>query len=842
MKIDFSQTKLFTILIALLYISGLIGVYYNSVLITALIVFLILCFLILCSNLGFKKVIILCLLFFVGFIRAKQSQNNLDLKSIYCNNAEITGKIISTPDINNKNKKVRFYVLTNKIKAFEDNNVKTKILISLDENKYIENKIKLGDYITLKGKLRTPDNATNPYQFDYRNYLLNNDCTYVLYGDNLSYKIIGCVEFKNWNEDSWYFILRKFDNLRNKIIKKHSKYIKSPRLEILAGLVFGNETVNPDENIKENFKNSGLLHLLAASGLNVALIFGIWWQIANLFKLPYRASIVTGCFFIIFYTFMTGFPPSILRAGLMLLFVLIGKLIDRKSDSIALIFFVGFLILLFCPKMLFDIGFQLSFAVTFGLISCSEVIISKFREKDKFFKEKYSDKPAIIKYFIYLFSPVSLISIISIPLIAQLWVVPLQMYYFNTFTPFSLFANIAVIPFIAILSFVGFLSSILALIPYLSDFIVRVFDYIANPLLALLIKISEIFSSFKYSLINTISLNIFQIFCFWILILMFVYNLEQNFKNKKRIIAFCIVIALFCLSFFEIKSDKLEIIMFDVGNADSFLIKTPKNKYILIDTGRLPYKGLSSGETIINRYLKNKRINSIEKLIITHYDADHAGGAVDILKSNYVKSTILQNSNKDSSLAHRIPEFLDKNKMNYSFAKNNEIIYTEPDLTVKTLVASEDSDNESSTIALLTYKNKNILFMADAGTVAFGDLKEFIPKNIDILKLGHHGALGVINSEMLEYLSPKYVLISTGVNKFNHPHPETIDILNASNIKTVSTKNYGFSLLITGEKDISVFHFDKLKRKMKPVVFDNTTEKSFDKSEYMQNLIKKSLL
>ena len=108
--------------------------------------------------------------------------------------------------------------------------------------------------------------------------------------------------------------------------------------------VFGNETINPDEKIKEDFKNSGLLHLLAASGLNVALIFGIWWWIAMLFRIPYNFSIFLGAVFVILYTFMTGFPPSILRASCMLLFVLFGKLIDRNVNPVALVFFVGFLI------------------------------------------------------------------------------------------------------------------------------------------------------------------------------------------------------------------------------------------------------------------------------------------------------------------------------------------------------------------------------------------------------------------------------------------------------------------------------------------------------------------
>ena len=832
MKIDFSNTKLFTVLITSFYILGLLGSFYNHQILYCFISFLILSFLTFFSDLSYKKLIVLYLIFFIGIIRIGKIQ---EIKEYYLNDCEISGKVITSININLKNNKLKFYLKVNQ--GFLKNE---KVLISLDLKDNIKEKTKIGSYIKIKGKLRTPKHSTNPYQFDYKNYLKNNDCNYILYGENNSLNNFDTVKFGKNREDSWYFILRKFENIREDIIKAHAKNIKSPRLEVLGSIVFGNETINPDENIKESFKSSGLLHLLAASGLNVALIFGIWSWFASMFKLPYHFSIITGCLFIIFYTFMTGFPPSILRASLMILFVLLGKLIDRNADSIGLIFFVGFLILLFQPKMIFDIGFQLSFAVTFGLITGVEEVISKFKNMDDKFKEKYKNLNRYQKYILFLFSPSSIASIIAVPLIAQVWVVPLQMHYFNNFAPMSLFANIAVVPFIGILSFIGFISSIIALIPKISSFIVYLFDMMANPLLALLIKISEIFSSFKYSLIPVISLNLFQIFNFWAIIMLFLLNLKNNFKNKKQIIILSSLILIFICSFIKLDyfSKNPEIIMFDVGNADSFLIKTPKNQYFLIDTGKKSYKGYSDGESVINKYLKNKRITRINSLILTHYDLDHIGGALDVLKGNKVDNIFLQHLNPDTFSAKQILEYLKENKLQYKIAKD-ETIYLEDNLKISTIKAPIDDENEASIITIICYKDKNYLFMADSGILAYEKIKNKLPE-VEILKVGHHGAKDVISYDMLNHLKPKYALISTGINKYGHPDYSTIDMLEKKNIKIISTKSYGFSKIIVKDKT-EFYHFDKSKKKITPILFNKETPTPFHKTKYFQELIKSNL-
>ena len=815
------KEKGFTVLFSIFYIFSIVSVFYNKENLFIFLIFIILSCLVLFFNYGIKRVFILFFVFILGILRANYAiKTDNFLNDVYCKNAKIEGQIVSSKQITNS--KIRFFLNVKNIKIYnkEYENINSKILVNIDYNENIIDKFSIGDYIYIEGVLNPPKNSTNPYQFDYKNYLLNKNCTNILYSKGKTLKVIKEAQFLSNYNDSFYFVLKKFENTRNEIIKKHSENIKSPELEILSGLVFGSEAVSPDDKIKENFKNSGLLHLLAASGLNVALIYGIWWWLASLARLPYNLSIITGAVFVILYTFMTGFPPSILRASIMLLFVLFGKLIDRKTSTIALIFFVGFLILLFRPKMIFDIGFQLSFMVTLGLVVCCSVIIEKFKNIDEKYKEKFKNSSRFKKYVFFLFSPEKLVSIVSVPLIAQLWVIPLQLHYFNNIAPLSVFANIAVVPFIGILSFIGFIGSIFSLVPKISSFIVFVFDMIAKPFLTLLVKISEFFASFKYSLITTSGFNLFQIFSFWGLILILTFYIQKNF-SKKYLIYFLSLLVIFLMSFIKIDNFKqnLEIMMFDVQNADCFLIKTPNKKYIMIDSAKSGIRGFDDAKNIINPYLRNERIRKIDYLIITHFDSDHSGGVISLLKNFRVNNIIIQNENKTTKTSKEILSYLKENKLNYKIINNNETILKEDNLEIKTFLPSlSNENNENSIITYLKYKNKNILFMADCGYKGFEKIKKFIPNNIDILKIGHHGAQNSINKQMINYLYPEYSLISSKENDYNHPHYSTVNLLNEINSKIIQTKNHGFVKLIIND-DFKIYHFNSVNKKLEKITF-----------------------
>ena len=785
---------------SLFYVFGICAKLYNQTEAFALLCALCAALMLFFKVIKPKYTILLFLIFCCGFYNAKHSIKNYDaLYGARINNFCACGRVLSISQISKEGTRAKFYLdVQNAIangKQYDLENTKTLVVINDVKKRF--NDIQIGDMIGVCGNLRPPKNATNPSQFDYAKYLKYKDTFSILYVENNNYKILNKAQsFKNARE-FWYYVLQKTDNTRKEIIKEHAKNIKSPYLEILGGIVFGNEAINPPDEIKQSFVNSGLLHLLAASGLNVALIFGIWWFIAQNLRLPFVVSIWGGAFFIILYTFMTGFPPSVLRAAIMLLFVLLGKLIDRESKPVALIFFVGFLMLLFEPLMFCDVGFQLSFIVTIGLIVTIEPINEKLNKIQKNFIEKVKTKPRLIRIFLFSISPKALMAAFLVPLCAQLYVAGLQMYYFNTFTPWSLFANLCVVPFIGIISFLGFISSILSIIPYLGDKIIILFDFIVNPLLVLLVNISNFFSNFKYSVITMPSPSVLQLVLFWIFLILALENIKANFKNKKLIGATLVVIAVFCATFVKLPSKDFEMIVFDVGNADCILLKSPKGKYIMIDTAMAPYRGISNAKTIMEEYFKDKNIKELEILIITHFDADHCGGAKDILNDMKVNNVYLQNLKPKEQKGIEILDILKNKNIKFYAAQSAKTIYKEGDFEIKTFSANfkdelkgDVKDNENSIITLLTSDNVNVLFTGDSGIMAYKRIKEFIPE-IDILKVGHHGAKYTLDDKMLNTLKPKYAVISSGYNIYGHPHFTTLEYLGKHDVNIFSTKDLG---------------------------------------------------
>ncbi|MBR2526220.1 hypothetical protein IKE67_07100, partial [bacterium] len=214
--------------------------------------------------------------------------------------------------------------------------------------------------------------------------------------------------------------------------------------------------------------------------------------------------------------------------------------------------------------------------------------------------------------------------------------------------------------------------------------------------------------------------------------------------------------------------------------------------------------GKSQAEIIILKYLKDKGIKNLEGMIISHFDNDHAGGAIDLYKNLKIKNTYINSKSSNSLTSKQIFETITP----LTLAQNNSVIYAEPDLEIRNFISGiKNNDNENSIITSLKYKNFSVLFMGDAGITAFNTLKKDLPKNVTILKLGHHGAKNVIDKNMLDTLNPQYVLISSAHNDKNHPHVLTMNTLRKSNVLRTDIHN-SIKIVVT-PKVFKIFSFDK---------------------------------
>jgi len=778
------------------YICSLLGVFSENIILFGALLTCFLIYALLKNYLSIKIILIWIIIFYFGIIntsiRLKQTDSILNLAPI---NSTIYGKIVSIPQTKGDSK-TKFFFNVNKIEYdnLEQYFDKEKILVSLNTDE----KFNIYDSYKIRGRLSTPFKAGNPSQFDYGNYLRNYDTYAVFYGRN-PYSMrelnVPCFEKLNIENTKTEKFLQKINNYREKILNIHSNYLQSPNLEILGGIVFGDDAVSPPENIKQSFVNSGLLHILAASGMNVAFIYSFFFLILNFFKFPFKINIGICILAVLTYVLMTGLGASVVRAALMLLFVLIGKLIDRDAHSIALLSFVAFLMLIYNPMYLNDVGFQLSFIVTFGLLIMTPYLI----------KSKYK----IINW---------IIGTVFIPIIAQLWVIPIQIFYFSNISIYSIFANIMSVPILSVISFGGFISSLLSLITPIADFVCKIFDFILNPLITLLVNISDFWGNLPNSTIQTTHPNSFQIIVYYLILLNIVVLIDKELREKfLNILKYTLpaLITVLVVSTISIPNHNLEITAFDVGNADSFMIKTPDDKYMMIDTGKSGYNGgKSQAEILILKYFKDNGIKKLDSIIVTHFDNDHSGGAVDLLNNLKVEKVFVNSLSHTSNSANEIYKTAQHRNTQIIEAKNNQTVYQCNDLKITNFIYSGIAgvgDNETSIITLLTYKDFSMLFTGDAGIQTLYKLKPYLPRNLIVLKVPHHGASGTVNKEIAEYLNPKYSIISTGENKFGHPSIYTIETLRNSKILRTDINN---SIKITvNDKGFKILTYEPNKKK-----------------------------
>lgn len=767
------------------YILALFSVLSGHSLAFATLITAILIILLVTNLFKLKYVLIWAVIFYLGIantqFRLKITDELLNIAPV---NSTISGQILSIPQSKRADKQSFFFKVNrieydDMIKTFDDE----KVLVSISADE----KLKIYDYYKITGRLAVPFKAGNPSQFDYGNYLRNFDVYSVFYGkQNVKPKKMNVELTRKEKSLQW------INDYREKIISIHSNYLASPNLEILGGIVFGDDAVSPPENIKQSFINSGLLHILAASGMNVAFIFSFFFFFLKLLRVNYKANISIGIVMILIYSLMTGLGASVIRATFMLVFVLIGKLIDRDAHSISLLAFVAFLMLLYNPMYINDVGFQLSFIVTFGLLVMTPHLMK--------FKNRFLDY---------------IVGTVSIPIIAQLWVIPIQVFYFNNISLYSVFANIMSVPILSVISFGGFISSLIA--PITPQIICRIFDFVLNPLISILVNISDFWGNLPHSTLQTSHPSILQIMLYYSILLVITALANKDVREKYgRILKIILpsLLVILALTFISFPNRNLEITAFDVGNADSFLIKTPDNKYMIIDTAKAGYNGGKSvAEILILKYLLDRGIKEIDTIIVTHFDNDHCGGAVDLMNGIKVNKIYVNDLEHKSKQAKDIYKTAQEQNVKLILSQNNQEVINKDGLVVNNYMPKSKGvgDNENSIQTLLTYKSFNMLFTGDAGIDTLEEIKCNIPKPITVLKVGHHGANGVINKHLVKDLSPKISLISVGENKFGHPTIYTLEVLKDTRI--LRTDIHNSIKFVINAKGYKIFTFDSKAKK-----------------------------
>ncbi len=283
---------------------------------------------------------------------------------------------------------------------------------------------------------------------------------------------------------------------------------------MLGGLVLGDRAIPVDRDTRQAFIQTGLVHVLAASGMNVGIIAGAVLWLLTLSKLPYRARIGIAMLAVAFYSLLTGLPPSIQRAATMLEIALFLKLLNRELSPIFLLCVASILLVLLNPENIGSIGFQFSVLTTFGLIT----MVSPLQEW--------------LGYYITRW----LAAILLVPIVAQLWIWPLSVFYFNQFPVHTVPLNILALCLITPLTLIGFTAGVISLIiPILAEWL----SMLARPfldLLLLLVQWGQTMQWAQWSLPSPSGWLLTACYTQLFMMLALFYPLQKWSRSKKAIV------------------------------------------------------------------------------------------------------------------------------------------------------------------------------------------------------------------------------------------------------------------------------------------------------------------
>lgn len=229
-------------------------------------------------------------------------------------------------------------------------------------------------------------------------------------------------------------------------------------------------------------------------------------------------------------------------------------------------------------------------------------------------------------------------------------------------------------------------------------------------------------------------------------------------------------------------NSNLEVYYFDVGQADSILIRENDNN-ILIDAGNN-----EDGEKLVN-YLKNDlNIEKFNMVVGTHPHEDHIGGLDNVIDSFDIDTILMPNATSTSKTFENVLDSIEKKDYKITVPKiNEEFNYNNINIKVLYTGTDEKNLNNTSIVLKLTYQNNKFLFMGDATSKVE---KKLLNEDIksDVLKIGHHGSEYSTTKNFLDKVNPQYAIIEVGKNNtYKHPKKITLDKLNKKNIKIYRT-------------------------------------------------------
>lgn len=605
----------------------------------------------------------------------------------------------------------------------------------------------------------------NPHEFDFGGWLLKS-----------GFVAQGRLEALHENDGSLGEGLEKW---RNYALENIEGRVSERAAPLVKALVLGYKNDLSMET-RSDFSRSGLAHIMAVSGMHVGFLIAPFWMIIPWLwqkRAGKSAGLLLVTLLLLLYAGITGFSPSVCRASLMLWLLLYGRLWHKIKNSINLAGVAVIILLLIDPYYLYDIGFQLSFGAVFTILLLIPGIQNRIPSK---FRSGWRG---------------SLVSTLLLSVVVQITLFPLLVYYFGEFSIAGPLANMVVLPLLPVTLPAGFVIAMAG-----SGMMGSFAAFLSPPIELVFIWIEGVANWFGITPLSYVTLNGIPgtLFLLWAAAIGFFTAAGMKPYRWKWFILACIALNLSVAELLINRLDEggLEVTFLDVGQGDAIHISTPGGKQILIDAGRWSPSG-NSGERVLIPYFKERNIDKLDALFITHPHADHIGGIPIILESMEISRVFKNSQPYHSQLYLDIEESLCKKEIPVHLVREGEMIHLDPSIRLFIVgpVESSYSDrnpNNHSVALKLVYGKSSFLFSGDAEErqerAMAHKYGNFLKS--DVYKVNHHGSNTSSTYPFINYVEPRLSVTSLGFsNQFGHPGTTAVERLDR-----VGTTQYFTSL------------------------------------------------
>lgn len=589
----------------------------------------------------------------------------------------------------------------------------------------------LNDLVLVEGVINEVRSSGVENTFDYKKYLERKQIFWSFQVSN--------IELISRNRNIFY-------NIKNSIVKMiNGRGTKS----YLKAFILG-DTSDIDSLVISSFRDNGISHLFAISGMHITMLTTILMKFLTKLKVNEKNRYVMTSMFLFFYLFLTGIRASILRAIIFFLLLSINKYYYFYIKTINIFLLTLCCSLLYDPFYIYDVGFQFSFVISFFLIKYQSILNSS-----NYFK-----------------------GLIMTSLVSFMASLPITINNFYQVNILSIIYNLLFVPLVSVVIFPA------SLVTFFCPFLDGIFSF----LIGILENLSLFFNSIDFSKLIIAKLSLVDIIIYYVVVVIF-------FILFKRRHWWCFGIVSLLLVFFYLRVPvRSKLIMIDVGQGDSLLLVS-NGSVALVDTGGIKkYDGTNNSYLLDGKiipYLKSLGIKKIDYLFLTHGDYDHLGNSYELVQKFKVLHVYFNNGDYNYN-EKKLIGILKKKKIPYQrFDEGESIQLGKISLIEMNKYFNEENDN--SMILYGVCSNTSFLLMGDASLKSENYLlSAYNLDNVDILKVGHHGSKTSSGKKFIEMIRPKYALISVGLNnKFKHPSASVVETLRSFGSVVLETRYLG---------------------------------------------------